>query len=149
MTFSIQEHQQHAVHNGIKRQHRQNLRNYLCHATVEEMREEQLVSTNRGEHDRAAWILEMISERQELGVPVINLNGSAKSTLLDLWTDVLNQTVDLEKALCQATPHQRDYHDFTSWNGAIDSHRAQLENVENVKNHATSMLTEIYNQEGN
>ena len=149
MTFSIERPDVSDNTAHVKRQWRQNLRNYLCHATVEEMREERLVSFGRGEHDRAAWILEMIKEREDLGVPVINLNGSSRSNLLDQWTDVLNQATDLEKALCQATPHQRDYPNFTAWNGAISAHRSQLENVENVKNHSTAMLTEIYNQEGN
>jgi len=41
--------------------------------------------------------------------PVVNLNGTARSDLVDQWKNVVNATDALMQAMFEASPHGRDY----------------------------------------
>ena len=129
------------VSKDLYRQWRQNLRNHLCHATLDELHAELAVTNDRvrsgtGSEERAKWIQELIDEQtqDDLPLPRIHFNGSGKDNLVRQLTDSSGDQRRALDTIRLSYPHGRDY--YTAADGtltrAVEAHWERLTRLEKL-----------------
>ncbi len=80
--------------------------------------------------------------------PIVNLNGSAARDLTDQQRKIADAAYDLITALCEATPHGRDYQ--TSPQGDFEAarreHAATIKAAQDIRTRAVDIAMAVINQ---
>lgn len=74
-------------------------------------------------------------KRQELSVPVVNLNGTSRSELEMQCRDVYDALIKVQEAMSRMTPHGRDYQTvgFERYELARSQHLDRVRSIEAIK----------------
>lgn len=85
--------------------------------------------------------------------PIVNLNGTSASTLLEQQAAIVNACDQLLRALHEAMPHGRDYHlkqGPGNWTVlARREHQARIACVQQIMQDAHAIASSIIEQTGN
>lgn len=89
------------------------------------------------------------SERISVTAPIINLNGATGDSLLAQQRRVLDAIKELNRAICEAAPHGRDFqtdHTGTKYDAARAEFMRELEFINEMEVRHEEIVARIFNQ---
>jgi hypothetical protein len=89
------------------------------------------------------------THKHELSVPSVHWNGTSKSALLMMHVNAIRALRDAEKALCQMSPHGRDYYPLAegALTKAIHQHVCRIEKLGEIIGELEAIAQAIDKQE--
>ncbi len=84
----------------------------------------------------------------DLVIPTLNLNGTAKKSLIDDYLACLDALRAAQAALERTSPHPRDYQTVTTgtWQRAAQQHRARYRALQEVMDEINTIAERVFDQ---